>query len=71
MKRIFKNQFVIKGHRTGSRLLGRENQIEYVVYTKDGSRKVKGGFFKWKDADRWLSKSVKIANMVMNEKGVE
>lgn len=63
-KRIFKNQFVIKGRRTGSRLRGRENQIVYEVFTKDGTKFVKGGFYRWCDADRWLSETVRIANKI-------
>ena len=62
MKKVFKNQFVIKSWRTGRRLLNQENQFEYGVFTKDGTTCVKRGFYNRHDADMWLSKTVKLTN---------
>ncbi|MBR4656528.1 MAG: hypothetical protein IKO68_08195 [Oscillospiraceae bacterium] len=66
-KQIFKKDFIIKSHRTGSRLQGKENQVVYDVYTADGTKKVKSGFSRRADADKWLSDTVKIANKLLME----
>lgn len=70
-KRICKNQFEIKSWPTGSRLRGQENQREYGVFTKDGTKCVKRGFYKWRDADKRLSETVKIANKLAERKRTE
>lgn len=64
MKKVFKNQFIIKSWSTGSRLRNCENQREYAVFTKDGSRCVKRGFYTRRAADRWLRETVNIANTI-------
>ncbi len=63
--RIKKSDFSIKSHRTGCQLKGRENERVYEVFTSDGKKKVKGGFYRYNDADKWLSENVKIANLVL------
>ena len=63
--RIFKKDFVIKSRRTGSQLRGRENQVEYVIWTADGKRRVKDGFYRKADADKWLSKKIAEANKIL------
>lgn len=65
-KKVYKKDFIIKNYRTGSRLQGRENQVMYEVFTADGKKKVKSGFYRWKDADKWLSETVRIANKLLN-----
>lgn len=65
-KKVYKKDFIIKSYRTGSRLQGRENRVMYEVFTADGKKKVKSGFYRWKDADKWLSETVKIANKLLN-----
>lgn len=65
-KKVYKKDFIIKSYRTGSRLQGRENQVMYEVFTADGKKKVKSGFYRWKDADKWLSETVRIANKLLN-----
>lgn len=65
-KKVYKKDFIIKSYRTGSRLQGRENRVMYEVFTADGKKKVKSGFYRWKDADKWLSETVRIANKLLN-----
>lgn len=65
-KKVYKKDFIIKSYRTGSRLQGGENQVMYEVFTADGKKKVKSGFYRWKDADKWLSETVRIANTLLN-----
>ena len=65
-KKVYKKDFIIKSYRTGSRLQGRENQVMYEVFTADGKKKVKSGFYRWKDADKWLSETVRIANKLLH-----
>lgn len=67
MKRIYKKDFTIKGHRTGNRIRGHENEVEYIVYTADGTKAVQGGFYRKADADKWLSKNVRLANQLLAE----
>ena len=66
--KIRKKDFIIKSRRTGSRLAGRENQVVYEVFTANGEKRVKGEFYRWKDADAWLSKNVKLANAILKER---
>lgn len=65
MKKVFKNQFVIESWRTGSRLRGLENQREYGVFTKDKKKCVKRGFCNRRDAEQWLSKTVRLTNELL------
>lgn len=65
MTKIRKKDFIIKSRRTGNRLAGRENEVEYEIFTADGKKRVKSGFFRRKDADSWLSKNVKLANLMI------
>ena len=67
-KKIYKNQFIIKSRFTGNRLAGHENQVMYEIFTADGTKRVKSGFYKYHDADEWLSKTVKIANKILSGK---
>lgn len=67
MKKIHKNDFCIKSRRTGNRLAGHENEQVYEVFTADGKKKVKSGFYRFKDADRWLSENVRLANMILEQ----
>ena len=69
-KRIYKKDFIIKGHKTGCRLQGMEEQVMYEVFTADGTKKIKSGFYKRKDADKWLGQTVKIANTLLNKTGI-
>lgn len=69
MKKVLKKNFIIKSRRTGNRLANMENQVVYEVFTADGSKKVKTGFYSYKAADKWLSETVKIANKVLEQKG--
>lgn len=61
---IRKADFCIKSRRTGNRLSGHENEHIYEVFTADGKKMVKSGFYRYKDADRWLSENVRIAKMI-------
>lgn len=62
---IRKKDFVIKSRRTGNRLRGHENEVVYEIFTADGTKLVKSGFGKYRDADQWLSKSVAIAKQIL------
>lgn len=65
IRKIRKKDFIIKSRRTGNRLAGKENEVVYEIFTADGTKEVQGGFYRWKDADSWLSKNVKLANMMI------
>lgn len=64
MALIRKKDFIIKSHRTGNRLAGHENEVMYIVYTADGKTQVKSGFYRYSDADQWLSRNVKLAQKI-------
>ena len=65
MNKLFKKDFTIRSRRSGSRLAGRENQVVYAIYTADGSRMVKDGFYRKADADAWLSRSIRRVNEIL------
>lgn len=65
VKRIYKKDFIIKSRFTGNRLAGKENEVVWEIFTADGSKKVKGGFYHRYTADEWLSKNVRLANKIL------
>ena len=65
--KILKKNFTIKSYRSGSRLAGRENEWLYKVVSADGTKEIKRGFSTYREADRWLSETVRIAKII--EKG--
>lgn len=66
--KIRKKDFIIKSRRTGNRLAGRENEVVWEIFTADGKKEIKSGFGRKKDADNWLSKTVKLANWMIENR---
>lgn len=66
MAKLRKKDFIIKSKRTGNRLANHENEVMYSVFTADGTKMVKSGFYRFVDADKWLSDTVKLANKILN-----
>lgn len=63
--KITKNMFQIKSFRTGSVIRGRENQVAYKVLLKDGTKAVTDKvFYRKADAEKWLSDTIRIANLI-------
>ncbi len=62
MKKLRVKDFQIKPYRTGSRLAGKEFEVNWLICTADGKQEVERGFSHKKYAQQWLSHNVKIAN---------
>lgn len=65
---ITRSDFLIAGRFSGSRLAGRENQFVYDVIAKGKGLAVKTGFPSKKSAEKWLRKTIKLANMIKAER---
>lgn len=65
---IRKKDFCIKSRRTGNRLAGHEDERVYEVFTADEKKLVKSGFYRYRDADRWLSENVRLAKQIQKLK---
>ena len=66
--------FEIKSEFTGNRLQGYENQVAYYLIYKPTGKRIDKKFYHRKEAQKWLSKTVKAANEIkdkkaLNEKG--
>ena len=67
MRRYTKKDFEIKGRRTGSQLRGRENEFIYEVFW-NGKQVTDVRFTTKSHADKYVSKLVKLANMIAEGK---
>ena len=69
MRRITKKDFSIIGHRTGSRLLGHENDYVYTI-NRNGVQIFDYEFSSKAKASAWLGKQIKIANEILKAREV-
>lgn len=65
MKKILVKDFEIVSYFTGNRLQGYENQVAYkIIYNPTGKRVDSPKFYHKVEAQKWLSKTVKVANQI-------
>jgi hypothetical protein len=65
MEKIKIKDFEIVSFFTGNRLQGYENQIAYyIVYKPTGKRVDTELFYHKKEAQKWLSRTVKVTNEI-------
>ena len=64
MRKLTKKDFQIVGHRTGSRLLGHENDYVYTI-NHGGLPLFDYEFSSKAKASAWLGKQIKIANEIL------
>ena len=69
MSRVYVKDYAIQRYRTGSQLRGHENECAYKVVRADTGEDIKRGFGRREDARRWLSKTVRIANTLIAQRG--
>lgn len=69
MRKILVKDFEIKSRRDSDLIAGNENRWCYEVYYIPTGKKVKDiKFYRYKDARKWISKTVKVANTIANQK---
>ena len=71
LTKLYVKDFKITSHWAGSQLRGQENLWEYTIYTADGKKYIKGGFYRRSDAQHWLSKTVREANEILKRRNAK